>query len=77
MIDPKEIKKKNLKIFVGMPMYGGMLSEATMHGILDLQQWSLSAGVHMRFQTIGVQIKTLFVVYILENIFTLKRCQKY
>jgi len=53
MIDPKEIKNKNFKIFVGMPMYGGMLSEATMHGILDLQQWSLSAGVHMRFQTIG------------------------
>ena len=53
MIDAKELRNKNLKIFVGMPMYGGMLSEATMHGILDLQQWSLSSGVHMRFQTIG------------------------
>ena len=34
-------------------MYGGMLSEATMHGLLDLQQWSLATGVAMRFQTIG------------------------
>ena len=31
MIDNKDLKDKNFKIFLGMPMYGGMLSEATMH----------------------------------------------
>ena len=53
MIESKELRNKDIKIFLGMPMYGGMLSEATMHGLLDLQQWSLATGVAMRFQTIG------------------------
>ena len=41
MIKPEELKEQNFKIFLGMPMYGGMLSEATLHGLLELQQWSM------------------------------------
>ena len=33
MIKPEELKDKNFKIFLGMPMYGGMLTENTMHGL--------------------------------------------
>jgi len=36
MITQEELKKKNFKIFLGMPMYGGVLSEATLHGLLEL-----------------------------------------
>ena len=36
-----------------MPMYGGLLSEATMHGLLQLQQWSYERGVGFRFQSMG------------------------
>ena len=25
-----------------MPMYGGMLCEATLHGLLEIQQWSMA-----------------------------------
>ena len=50
MIESKELRNKDIKIFLGMPMYGGMLSEATMHGLLDLQQWSLATGVAMTSQ---------------------------
>ena len=53
MIKPEELKDKNFKIFLGMPMYGGMLTENTMHGLLQLQQWSFSSGVGMRVQTMG------------------------
>jgi hypothetical protein len=42
MIKPEELKDKNFKIFLGMPMYGGMLTENTMHGLLQLQQWSMA-----------------------------------
>ena len=45
MIKPEELKDKNFKIFLGMPMYGGMLTENTMHGLLQLQQWSMARGV--------------------------------
>lgn len=31
MIKPEEIKDQNFKIFLGMPMYGGMLTESTLH----------------------------------------------
>ena len=34
-------------------MYGGMLTENTMHGLLQLQQWSMAKGVGMRVQTMG------------------------
>jgi hypothetical protein len=53
MIKPEELKDKNFKIFLGMPMYGGMLTENTMHGLLQLQQWSMANGVGMRVQTMG------------------------
>jgi glycosyltransferase involved in cell wall biosynthesis len=53
MLKPEELKNKNFKIFLGMPMYGGMLAEATMHGLLDLQQWCMRVGVGLRFQSMG------------------------
>ena len=53
MIKPEEIKDKNFKLFLGMPMYGGMLSESTMHGLLELQSWSLANNVNLRIQTMG------------------------
>ena len=122
MIKPEELKDKNYKIFLGMPMYGGMLTENTMHGLLNLQQWSMARGVGMRVQSMGneslitrarntvvsmmmdatdyvathllfidsdigfnsqniedyfVLIKRWCVVFIQENIFTLKKYLKY
>jgi len=53
MIKPEELKDKNFKIFLGLPMYGGMLTENTMHGLLNLQQWSWNRGVSMRVQSMG------------------------
>ena len=55
MINAEELPNKKFKIFLGMPMYGGMLSEATLHGLLDLQSWSLNPkkNVAMRIQTMG------------------------
>ena len=45
MIKQEELKDKKFKIFLGMPMYGGMLTEATLHGLLELQQWTQAFGV--------------------------------
>ena len=53
MIKPQELKDKNFKIYFGMPMYGGMVSEATVHGLLELQQWSMANKVGLRFQSMG------------------------
>ena len=53
MLTQEQLKKKDFKIFLGMPMYGGMLSEATLHGLLELQQWSMAHNVGMRIQTMG------------------------
>jgi len=53
MIKPEEIKDQNFKIFLGMPMYGGMLTESTLHGILELQAWTAANNVNLRIQTIG------------------------
>jgi len=53
MIKPEELKDKNFKIFLGMPMYGGMLTEQTLHGLLQLQTWSMQRGVEQRLQTMG------------------------
>jgi len=53
MIKSEDLKDKNYRIFVGMPMYGGMLTENTLHGLLQLQQWSIAHGVGMRVQTMG------------------------
>ena len=36
-----DLKDQNIRIYLGMPMYGGMLSEATLHGIIHTQQWML------------------------------------
>ena len=53
MLKPEEIKNQNFKIFLGMPMYGGMLTESTLHGLLELQSWSVANKVHLRIQTMG------------------------
>ena len=53
MIKPEDIKDQNFKVFLGMPMYGGMLSEATLHGLLEIQSWSVANNVHLRIQTMG------------------------
>ena len=53
MIEPEEIRNKNFKIFLGMPMYGGLLTEPTLHGLLELQSWTAQSGVNMRIQTMG------------------------
>lgn len=53
MIDPKELRNKNFRIFLGMPMYGGMLTEATLHGLLELQSWTMANNIGMRIQTMG------------------------
>jgi|TARA_R100000426_G_scaffold53402_2_gene38610 hypothetical protein len=53
MIKQEELKDKKFKIFLGMPMYGGMLTEATLHGLLELQQWTQAFGVGLRIQTMG------------------------
>jgi|TARA_R100000149_G_C5880213_1_gene145134 hypothetical protein len=53
LLKAEEIKDKNFKIFLGMPMYGGMLTEPTLHGLLELQNWTAQAGVSMRIQTMG------------------------
>ena len=39
MIKPEELKDKNFKIFLGMPMYGGLLTEPnTTRFVRELQQ---------------------------------------
>ena len=53
MIKPEELKNKGYKIFLGMPMYGGMLTEATLHGLLELQSWTQANKIAMRIQTMG------------------------
>ena len=53
MLEQQELRQKGFKIFLGMPMYGGMLTESTMHGLLQLQQWTMAKGVGLRFQTMG------------------------
>ena len=53
MIKPEELRDKKFKIFLGMPMYGGLLTEPTMHGLLELQSWSAQEGVNLRFQSMG------------------------
>ena len=53
MIKPEELKEKDFRIYLGMPMYGGMLCEATLHGLLEVQQWSMAKDVGLRFQSMG------------------------
>tara|TARA_R110002012_G_scaffold219586_2_gene391066 strand:- start:6021 stop:6872 length:852 start_codon:yes stop_codon:yes gene_type:complete len=53
MIPKEEIKNQNFSIFLGMPMYGGMLTESTLHGLLELQSWTMANNVKLRIQTMG------------------------
>ena len=53
MIHTDQLKEKDFRIYLGMPMYGGMLCEATLHGLLEIQQWSMAKGVGLRFQSMG------------------------
>jgi hypothetical protein len=48
-----DLKDKGIKVFLGMPMYGGMLTENTLHGLLGLQTWSYQNGVGMKLQSMG------------------------
>ena len=48
-----DLKDHNIRLYLGMPMYGGMLSENTMHGTLALQAWTSDQGIGMKVQTIG------------------------
>ena len=48
-----DLKDHNIKLYLGMPMYGGMLGENTLHGVLGLQAWTTQVGVGMKLQTMG------------------------
>jgi glycosyltransferase involved in cell wall biosynthesis len=48
-----DLKDHDIRIAVGIPMYGGMLTEATFHGILSMQQWVLTQNIQMKLQTMG------------------------
>ena len=48
-----DLKDHNIRLYLGMPMYGGMLSENTLHGVLGLQTWTYQQGVGMKLQTMG------------------------
>lgn len=47
------LKSKDYKIFVGLPCYGGMISESVFHSMLQLQAWGGKVGVQFRIQTMG------------------------
>ena len=48
-----DLKDHNIRLYLGMPMYGGMLGENTLHGVLGLQAWTTANGVGMKLQTMG------------------------
>jgi len=48
-----DLKDHNIRLYLGMPMYGGMLGENTLHGVLGLQAWTTDQGVGMKLQTMG------------------------
>ncbi len=48
-----DLKDHNIRLYLGMPMYGGMLSENTLHGVLGLQKWTQTQEVGMKVQTMG------------------------
>ena len=48
-----DLKDHNIKLYLGMPMYGGMLGENTLHGVLGLQAWTQQQGVGLKLQTMG------------------------
>ena len=53
MIDRNEIKDQKFKVFLSMPMYGGMLTENTCHGLLSVQQYTMANNIGLRFQSMG------------------------
>ena len=48
-----DLKDHDIRLYLGMPMYGGMLGENTLHGVLGLQSWTSAQGVGMKLQTMG------------------------
>ena len=48
-----DLKDHNVRLYLGMPMYGGMLGENTLHGVLGLQAWTTRNSVGMKLQTMG------------------------
>ncbi len=48
---PDELKNKNIKLFIAMPMFGGMLSEPTFRSVLALQRWCDSNGIEIGIKT--------------------------
>ena len=48
-----DLKDHNIRLYLGMPMYGGMLGENTLHGVLGLQAWTTVHGVGMKLQSMG------------------------
>jgi hypothetical protein len=48
-----DLKNHDIRIYLGMPMYGGMLGENTLHGVMGLQAWTSDQGVGMKLQTMG------------------------
>ncbi len=53
MIKLEELRDKQFKIYVGMPMYGGMLCEHTFHAVMQTQAWCNQNGIGMKIQTMG------------------------
>ena len=53
MIKTEDLRGKNYKLYIGLPMYGGMLTESTFHGMMQLQYWSAKTGVQIKVQTMG------------------------
>ena len=48
-----DLKDHDIRLYLGMPMYGGMLGENTLHGVLSLQSWTTAHGVGMKLQSMG------------------------
>jgi glycosyltransferase involved in cell wall biosynthesis len=48
-----DLKDHDIRLYLGMPMYGGMLGENTLHGVLGLQAWTTAHGVGMKLQSMG------------------------
>ena len=48
-----DLKDHDIRLYLGMPMYGGMLGENTLHGVLSLQAWTTAHGVGMKLQSMG------------------------
>jgi predicted lactoylglutathione lyase len=53
MLTLEELQKTNPKIFIGLPCYGGMISENVFHSLLSLQLWGMKNNIHFRTQTMG------------------------